>query len=76
LLQQHWNIILAQKEKGIIEIVDKTQVETKNAVHYLPHHPVMTPFKTTTKVKIVYDASAKVRKCEKNLNEYLFRGSH
>ena len=69
LLQQYCSIIQAQREKGIIEIVDETQVETKNVVHYLPHHPVVTPSKTTTKVRIVYDASAKVRKYEKSLNE-------
>ena len=74
LLQQYCSIIQAQREKGIIEIVDETQVETKNVVHYLPHHPVVTPSKTTTKVRIVYDASAKVRKYEKSLNECLFRG--
>ena len=62
LLLQYSNIIQAQKEKGIIEIVDETQVETKNVVHYLPHHPVVTPSKTTTKVRIVYDASGNVRK--------------
>ena len=69
MLLQYSNIIQAQKEKGIIEIGDETQVETKNVVHYLPLHPVVTPSKTTTKVRIVYDASAKVRKCEKSLNE-------
>ena len=74
MLLQYCNIIQAQKEKGIIEIVDETQAETKNVVHYLPHHLVMTPSKTTTKVRIVYDASVKVRKCEKSLNECLFRG--
>ena len=74
LLLQYSNIIQAQKEKGIIEIVDENQVKTKNVVHYLPHHPVVTPSKTTTKVRIVYDASAKVRKCVKSLNECLFRG--
>ena len=52
-LLQYSNIIQAQKEKGIIEIVDETQVETKNVVHHLPHHPVVIPSKTTTKVRIV-----------------------
>ena len=74
LLQQYCSIIQAQREKGIIEIVDETRVETKNVVCYLPHHPVVTPSKTTMKVRIVYDASAKVRKYEKGLNECIFRG--
>ena len=74
LLQQIYDIIQSQKEKGNIEIVNKGQIETKNIIHYLPHHPVVTPLQTTTKVRIVYDASVKVRKGAKSLNECLHRG--
>ena len=42
--------------------------------HYIPHHPVITPLKSTTKVRIVYDASAKTRQSNKSLNECLYRG--
>ena len=45
-----------------------------NRRHYLPHHPVITPLKTTTKVRIVYDATVKVRKDVASLNECLHRG--
>ena len=42
--------------------------------HYIPHHPVITPLKATTKVRVVYDASAKTRQSNQSLNECLYRG--
>ena len=42
--------------------------------HYLPHHPVVTPSKSTTKVRIVYDASAKAGRDVKCLNDCLYLG--
>ena len=48
-----------------------TKVERK---HYLPHHPVVTPSKSTTKLRIVYDASIKAKRGDKSLNECLYRG--
>jgi hypothetical protein len=44
-------------------------------VHYIPHHAVLTPTKSTTKLRIVYDASAKTMQSHKSLNENLYRGS-
>ena len=42
-------------------------------LHYLPHHAVMRHDKQTTKLRIVYDASAK---CDEfSLNECLYTGS-
>ena len=40
----------------------------------MPHHPVLTPAKNTTKLQVVYDASVKSRKGIKSLNECLYRG--
>ena len=42
--------------------------------HYIPHHAVVNLQKTTTKVRVVYDASAKLTKDHRSLNECLYRG--
>ncbi len=42
--------------------------------HYIPHHVVKTPGKATTKLRVVYDASAKTRKDARSLNECLYSG--
>ena len=42
---------------------------------YIPHHEVVTPQKTTTKIRIVFYASAKTRKSNPSLNEILHHNS-
>ena len=61
-----------QKEQGIIEVVPPSS-ET-DPVHYLPHHAVFNPEKPTTKLRIVFDGSAKTRKENPSINECLFKG--
>ena len=73
LLEQYNKIIQEQLSKGIIEKVTRDSEEGP-IKHYVPHHPVITPSKSTTKVRIVYDASAKTRKGEQSLNDCLYRG--
>lgn len=73
LFKQYDQIIQEQLSRGIIEKVTSTSTEG-SIKHYIPHHPVITPSKSTTKVRIVYDASAKTRKTNKSLNECLYRG--
>ena len=41
--------------------------------HYLPHHPVVTPQKNTTKIRVVYDGSAKSTATNHSLNDCLYR---
>ena len=74
LLQQYCNIIKSQFDAGIIELVNDDHLEGNGKKYYLPHHPVITPLKTTTKVRIVYDASVKTGKGVKSLNDCLYRG--
>ena len=66
------NIITDQREKGIIE---KVGSQSNNLIkHYIPHNAVVNPTKATTKVRVVYDASAKCRSENRSLNECLHRG--
>ena len=71
LLQQYDTVIKDQLKRGIVEIVDDTEPKN-NLIHYLPHHPVVREDKTTTKLRIVYDASAKT--CGPSLNDCLYAG--
>ncbi len=73
LLMKYNTIIQDQLQKGIVEKVD-TSVNTSSKVHYLPHHPVITPDRTTTKVRIVFDGSSKQNANCTSLNESLYRG--
>ena len=72
LLLKYDGIFKEQESKGIIEEI-LPEKET-SLVHYLSRHPVITPAKTTNKVRVVYDASSKARKELKSLNECLYRG--
>ncbi|VDM92975.1 unnamed protein product [Onchocerca ochengi] len=60
-----------QLRLGIIEeVYPKDEI---GVIHYLPHHEVLTLDKATTKLRIVYDASAHLKRF-KSLNEVLYRG--
>jgi len=56
LLQQYSAILQQQLDLGIVEKITPHSA-TGPTVHYLPHQPVVKPMKSTTKVRIVYDAS-------------------
>ena len=63
LLVKYDEVISSQVKQGIIEkVVMDTKVERK---HYLPHHPVVTSSKSTTKLRIDYDASIKAKRGDK-----------
>ena len=66
ILQEYNSIMNKQLSKGIIEAVDSPVGKGGNfepshraSVHYLPHHAVNRHDKQTTKVRIVYDGSAR-----------------
>ena len=72
-LQKYDAVIQDQLQKGIVEVVPDEDC-TKNLKHYIPHHEVLKPDKTTTKLRNVFDASAKTTKKNQSLNESLHHG--
>ena len=71
VLYEYDSIIKDQLRQGIVEIVDQSDNDAKR-IHYLPHHAVVRRNKETTKVRVVYDASA--RSNGPSLNECLHTG--
>ncbi|XP_066926052.1 uncharacterized protein [Clytia hemisphaerica] len=73
LLKDYQKIFNEQLTKGVIEKAPNDQEVGKT--HCIPHHAVIKPEKSTTKVRIVYDASAKANNNELfSLNECLEAG--
>ena len=66
-------IIKEQLEKNMIEPLNEDSEEGQ-VKHYIPHHVVIKPDSETTKLRIVYDASAKSKKSNSSLNDCLYRG--
>ena len=71
ILKEYDNIIQQQLQKGIVEIVKNPHTDP-GRVHYLPHHAVIRRDKETSKVRVVYDASA--RDGGPSLNDCLYSG--
>lgn len=69
LFAAYSSILQQQLENGIIERITNTAI-TGTLQHYLAHHPIVSPSTTTSKIRIVYDASAKIRPWTKTLNNY------
>ena len=70
LVQKYHDIIKDQLRQGIIE---KVRIESNYTLkYYIPNHEVVNPTKVTTKVRIVYDASAKTKPENNSLNEFLY----
>ena len=61
LLQEYDQIIQLQIRDGIVETVPDDEIENTDSesVYYLPHYGVVRRDCETTKLRIVYDGSAK-----------------
>ena len=75
ILQQYDTVIREQLNSGVIEMIDKShEVQClPGTVHYIPHKEVVEEDRTTIKLRVVYDASARSRS-EPSLNDCLLSG--
>ncbi|CAJ0601787.1 unnamed protein product [Cylicocyclus nassatus] len=73
LLEKYDDIIKDQFHKNIIEEVISNSIDEGKRIHYIPHQPVITPQKETTKLRIVFDASSHFKNSP-SLNDVLYQG--
>nr|CDJ96867.1 Retrotransposon domain containing protein [Haemonchus contortus] len=73
LLQRYDAVSQEQIQMNILEDVTEERPSSKTKKHYLAHQALVTPNKLTTKLRIVFDASAHYKGCP-SLNEVLHRG--
>ena len=73
VLNAYQDIIYKQLQDGVIEEIQPNSTP-KGIVHYLPHHCVIKTEKSTSKVRIVYDGSAKANRKSISLNQCLHAG--
>ena len=64
-------VVQSYQDKGYIHRVSREEVKP-DQVWYLPHFPVLRPDKSTTKTRIVFDASAKFN--DLSLNDIVLQG--
>ena len=71
--KEYCKVIDDQLSSGIVELVPESDAGVVGEVHYLPHHPVVRQDRATTKVRVVFDASAKTSSGP-SLNDCLYAG--
>ncbi|GFQ74217.1 uncharacterized protein TNCT_353761 [Trichonephila clavata] len=73
LYSEYCKVLKNYLDEGIIEKVTNPFVPTNNPVFYLPHQVIIKNESLTTKLRIVFDASAHEEK-QFSLNDCLFQG--
>ncbi len=59
MLRQYDSTIKDQIQRGMVEPVEESSGDPCSKICYLPHHAVIRSDKETTKIRVVYDASAR-----------------
>ena len=73
ILKEYNAVIQDQLSRGIVENVEPLYPMEAKQIHYIPHQPVIRSEKSTSKLRIVYDASAKATN-GLSLNDCLYTG--
>ena len=73
MFKEYGDIFKTQLSSGIIEPVPESELDARPS-HFLPHHGVMREDKATTKLRIVFDGSAKANPNLFSLNDCLEKG--
>ena len=72
LKMEYINIVQEQIDQGIVEKVPEEP--TGKRIFYMPHKPVVRESATSTKVRMVFDASAKPHPLANSVNECMHTG--
>ena len=72
ILGEYDKVITEQINSGIVEKI--SHEDDCATVHYIPHLAVIRKEAKTTKLRVVYDASAKIDKTSMSLNDCLYKG--
>ena len=72
-MTEYNNIFKMQLENGIIEQVPRSKWNSRQC-HFLPQHGIVREDKDTTKLRIVFDGSAKSNPWSHLLNDCLEKG--
>ena len=70
VFNSYHNIFQEQLKTGVIERVP-TELENKENVHMMPHHGVVRKDRQTSKLRVVFDGSAKTSPNSLSLNDHL-----
>ncbi len=72
VLREYDSTVKDQIQRGVVEPVEEASGELCHKIHYLPHHAIIRKDRETTKIRVVYDASA--RSEGPSLNDCLHAG--
>ena len=72
LTNQYAEIIEDQKKEGVVERADESSINSRE--FYIPHKPVVRATAESTKLRTVYDASARAFSGAPSLNDCLHSG--
>ena len=73
ILTQYDKIIKQQQADGIIELTDTKELSAPGQKYNMPHREIIRTDKSTSKIRIVYDASSSAKE-EISLNHCLLPG--